>query len=156
MPVHLWIGGEGDRIVVEDLINELNLNDHVTILGWIQGETKAQLLNNADVLVLPSYNEVLPMSILEALAYRVPVVASRIGGIPDAISDGVEGFLVEVGDINAISESILKIISDSEARKVMRVNARNKAESLFDDKVIVAKISKLYKELGGVKQTDYV
>jgi len=147
IPVHLWCGGDGDRETIESQIKELKLTPHVTVLGWIQGESKERQLRQADVLVLPSYNEVLPMAILEALAYGVPVVASRIGGIPDAITDGVEGFLIEPGDINAISESILKIVSNTELRKIMRENARAKVESFFEDRMIVNQVSQIYKDL---------
>ena len=148
MPVYLYCGGDGDLVMIEELIERLGIKDSVKILGWIEGNTKIRLLQDADVLVLPSYNEVLPMSILEAMAYGVPVVATRVGGIPDAISNGIEGFLIEPGDIDGIATSILKIINNVELKKTMRINARTKAETCFEDKMIISKLSQLYQELG--------
>lgn len=148
-PVHLWCGGDGDREMVEQLLLELNLTQHVSVMGWIQGNEKQSLLREADVLVLPSYNEGLPMAILEALAYGVPVVATNIGGIPDAITHGAEGYLINPGDIDALAESILAIVSNQELRAIMRKNARLKAENCFEDKMIVSKISSLYAEIIG-------
>jgi glycosyltransferase involved in cell wall biosynthesis len=147
-PVYLYCGGDGDLVRIEKIIDGLGITDSVRVLGWIEGETKIRLLQDADVLVLPSYNEVLPMSILEAMAYGVPVVATKVGGIPDAVSNGIEGFLIEPGDVDGIVTAILKIINNIELKKTMRINARAKAEACFEDKMIISKLTKLYQELG--------
>lgn len=149
-PVHLWIGGDGDMGMVESDIKKYNLNEHVTLLGWIQGEIKEELLKKTDVLVLPSYNEVLPMVILEALAYSIPVIASRVGGIPDAITHGKEGFLINPGDIDAIAKYILELTQNSDLKKTMRTKARARAELNFSSEMILSKLDKLYQSLGAV------
>ncbi|WP_083960637.1 glycosyltransferase family 4 protein [Methylomonas lenta] len=156
VPTHLYCGGDGDRLMVDELIRDLSLNEYVSLLGWIQGEAKHQLLNKADALVLPSYNEVLPMSILEALAYGVPVVATRVGAIADAVSDGVEGLLVSPGDIHAIADAILTIVTNAETRKFMRKNARAKADNCFNDKAVISEISQLYTEILGDKYAQSI
>lgn len=147
-PVHLWIGGDGDMTMVETLIKSLKMNDYVSLLGWIQNETKDQLLREADALVLPSYNEVLPMAILEALAYGIPVIASKVGSIPDAVTHGSEGFLINPGEIDDLAEYIFKLTHDIELRKTLRGNARSKAETNFSSEMVLSKLGEIYQSLG--------
>lgn len=95
----------------------------------------------ADVLVHPSINEVLPLSILEACYFELPVIVSNLDGMPEVIKNGVDGLLVNPYDINTIVDSMIELISNTEKRKIMGKNARQRvidqhAISGFDKKYI--------------------
>lgn len=107
----VWhVGGNGQ---VERLKNEIaanHLEELIEYEGWVDSAAKHNLLCRCDALILPSYIEGLPISILEAMSYRKPVISTPIGGIPSMIDDGVNGFLIEPGDGQAFIERIIYLI----------------------------------------------
>ena len=146
--VQLTCGGDGDREKFHRLAVELGIGDVVRFPGWVVGSDKEQLIARAACFVLPSYHEGLPMAILEAMAAGVPVVATRVGGIPEAVTDGGEGFLIEPGDISGLAQALTKILSNPLLRRTMSEKARAKARQMFEDSTIVHELSALYAELG--------
>jgi len=146
----LYCGGTGDISGVECLIKKYNLEGRVKMLGWVGGEAKLVLLKSTMAYVLPSYNEGLPMGILEAMSYGKPVISTPVGGIPDAIDDGVQGFLVKPGSVDDLASVIVKICDDKKMRLEMGVASRRKYEDCFSPDKIIPKIESLYGELGAV------
>ncbi len=112
--LHLSIGGNIVDVDMHDFINRHNLSDIVSYEGWVSGDKKAQLLADADIYILPSYNEGLPIAILEALAHSHPVISTPVGGIPEIITDGVNGTLVNAGDTDAIASAIKRYLDNRE------------------------------------------
>jgi len=110
----LTIGGNGEVQKLQDLIKTLSVEDCVTYAGWVDGQLKTELLAAADVYILPSYNEGLPVSILEAMAYGLPVISTPIGGIPEVVREGINGFLVEPGNTQEIADRIGKMVNSRE------------------------------------------
>jgi glycosyltransferase involved in cell wall biosynthesis len=96
--LRLTIGGGGENQRLEDFINQHGLSDLVRFEGWVKGERKQAILAQADVYILPSYNEGLPISILEAMSYHLPIISTPVGGTPEVVREGQNGFLVEPGD----------------------------------------------------------
>ena len=84
----------------------------IEFIGWVSDEKKIQYLNKADAFILPSYNEGLPISILEAMTYGLPIVSTKVGGIPEVLKDGINGFLIEPGNECQLSLIIKKVIND--------------------------------------------
>lgn len=115
----LHIGGNGKTDEVKRLIAESGIGDIVQFEGWVKGEEKIELLNRSDFYLLPSYNEGLPISILEAMSYRLPIVASPVGGIPEIVEEGVNGFLVQPGDNESLYRAISQLIEKPDQRKAM-------------------------------------
>lgn len=120
------IVGEGhQRAELEALIADLGLHDVVQLLGGRSQDEVAHLLGRADLFVLPSVvapsgqMEGIPVALMEAMASRLPVVSTRISGIPELIEDKVSGFLVPPGDEAALTEAILSLCRDPELRKRM-------------------------------------
>ena len=133
---------------VEDLrqrVLEKFPEEFFDIPGWITN--KAKVYQQADIYVLPSYNEGLPMSILEACNYGLPIVSTPVGGIPEIIEDGTNGFLVKPGDVKALEERLLRLIESPELRKKMGRKGYEKVKDKFNIDHIVDQISKLYEEL---------
>ncbi|MGB4064293.1 MAG: glycosyltransferase family 4 protein [Azonexus sp.] len=144
----LILAGNGDLLGVRQLADDLGVSAMVELTGWVGSEKKAELLNKADMLVLPSYFEGLPMAVLEGMASGLPVVSSRVGGIPDVVQDSVNGLLFAPGDIKALSCCFEMLGADlSFARKLGRV-ARLCAENDFSVQVVIERLEKLYQDVG--------
>lgn len=143
----LWLGGDGEVEKGRILSREVGIEERVEFLGWVTGEEKQNRLQQAAIFVLPSYNEGLPMAVLEAMGHGLPVISTPVGGIPEAISDGVEGFLVPPGDEAALAERLRRLLSDKELRRKMGEAARVKVEKHFSTEVVVPQFEALYAEL---------
>jgi glycosyltransferase involved in cell wall biosynthesis len=145
--VTLIVGGDGDLLGARQRAFELGIGAHVKLLGWVRGTEKQALLETAAVYALPSYAEGLPMSVLEAMAAGLPVVSTPVGGIPEAISDGIEGFLVQPGDIDMLVERLARLLGEAELRRRMGGAARRKIESVFSAERILPALEAVYAEV---------
>lgn len=150
----LILGGDGEVERTRETIRELGLGANVEVLGWVAGPAKAQLLARAAVYVLPSYAEGLPMSVLEAMSAGLAVIATPVGGVPEAVTNGVEGWLVPPGDVAALAEALDTLLSNEEARRRMGMAGRTKAETVFSSKLVIPLIEKLYGQLGALASDD--
>ncbi|MGD9942297.1 MAG: glycosyltransferase family 4 protein [Burkholderiaceae bacterium] len=142
--VQLRLGGDGELDAVRARIRELRLERNVTLLGWVGPDDKARELANAAVYVLPSYREGLPMSVLEAMAGGLPVVATTVGGIPDAIDDGIEGLLLPPGDVAALVRAIASLLAAPDKAGEMGEAARRRALRMFSAQAVVPCVESLY------------
>jgi glycosyltransferase involved in cell wall biosynthesis len=142
--IKLLLGGDGDLDGARSRAQELGIAPRVDILGWVKGDEKEKLLLESTVYALPSYNEGLPMSILEAMAAGLPVVSTKVGGIPEAVRDGVEGFLIEPGDVKALTRRLDMILSDRTLQTKMADAGRKKIEAVFSAQKVVPQMEKLY------------
>lgn len=149
--LRLWLGGDGAVETARQQAAALGLAERVELLGWVTGADKASRLQRAALFALPSYNEGLPMSVLEAMSYGLPVLATPVGGIPDAIEDGVEGFLVPPGDEAALADRMRRLLADPDLRQRMGEAARRKVARLFSTEVVVPQFEALYAELLGAE-----
>ena len=107
-------------------------------LGFVAHHELDRLYDDAAVIVLPSYREGLPLAVLEAMAHGRPVVATRVGGIPELVEDGVTGFLVEPGDCNALRAALQRLLGDPELRRRMGAEARRRVRRCSWDTVAAA------------------
>jgi N-acetyl-alpha-D-glucosaminyl L-malate synthase BshA len=139
------IGDGPERPSVEALAVELGVNDHVVFLG--DQECVAQILPAADVFLLPSEHESFGLAALEAMSCAVPVVGSRIGGLPEVIIDKETGFLCEPHDVSCMSAIILDLFSDPGKRTAVGANARARAISNFGRDRIVDQYLSAYRRL---------
>lgn len=117
-----------------------------SLLGPLGGAALRERFRCAGMYVLPSYSEGQPIGILEAMASGLPVVATRVGGIPDVVRDGVDGVLVEPGRPEQLAEALASLIGSSSLRADMGESARRRAEDRFDLARLMARLSELYAE----------
>lgn len=116
----LLIVGDGeDRNNLENLVKKLNLNKYVTFIGIVPNETVPGYMVAADVFVLPSLSEGFPTVTLEAMASGIPIVATTVGGVPEIIKDGENGFSVEPRNSEEIAEKVLLLLNKDELRKII-------------------------------------
>jgi glycosyltransferase involved in cell wall biosynthesis len=116
--VRLRICGKGssEGQLAAKIAGDPILRDRVVLVGWVEGKEKAAEYALADVFILPSYREGTPMALLEAMGYGLPCITTRVGGIPEVVENGVNGIMVEPGDIRALTAAAVELSTDSEAR----------------------------------------
>lgn len=144
--VLLHIGGNGNVDELKQKIEEYGLSDIVVYEGFVSGEKKTELLQNCDVFVLPSYVEGLPISILEAMSYKKPILSTPVGGIPEVVKDGVNGILFSPGDKSAIASAVIKMQQDNKLLEHMGEDSYRIIQPHFPDNVS-SKLEQVYKEL---------
>lgn len=144
--VRFLIIGEGSlRSSMEQRVKELGINANVIFTGW--REDIPDILSLMDVMVLPSLNEAVGIALIEAQAEGVPVVASRIGGIPDVVKDHKTGILVPPSDAPAIAEAVISLLDDKPRRAAMGEAGRVWVRDRFRAEDMAEKTSALYSNL---------
>jgi glycosyltransferase involved in cell wall biosynthesis len=142
----LQIAGSGRCIgELATLAGSLGLDDHVEFLGDVADVPG--LLGRASLFVLPSVTEGLPITVLEAMACGLPVVATRVGGTPEAVAEGQSGLLVEPGEPEQLARALLKVWSDVELAKQMGIAGHRRVEEHFDVRTMVSKYESLYQDV---------
>lgn len=121
--------------------------EHVRLLGPRDHAEVMQLYAEADVFVLPSHREGFPMVILEAMAAGLPVVATKVGAITDAVRDGIDGFLIDAKDGKALAERLGRFVRDPELCATLGANAFSRVRENFDREIVTESLRSLYREL---------
>jgi glycosyltransferase involved in cell wall biosynthesis len=142
-------GGEGDREGVRRRAAELGIAERVELPGWIDAQARGAELARASVFCLPSHAEGLPMALLEAMAARKTVVASSVGGVPEALRDGDNGMLVPPRDSAALAAALARVLGDAALRARLGKRARATIEQDYSTEVMCGKLSAIYRELAG-------
>jgi len=146
LPCRLYLVGEGpERSSVQELVSQLGLEDKVEFLGNM--EDTSRILGRSDLFLLPSEQESFGLTALEAMSCEVPVVATRVGGLPEVIRDGMDGFLAEVGDLEAMTRCSLQILRDHALRRRLGSEARKRALERFTPQIIVPRYESLYQRV---------
>jgi glycosyltransferase involved in cell wall biosynthesis len=138
--------GDGElRVNVEQSTREKNIEKYVHFLGWRLDVEN--IYSGLDVLILTSLNEGTPFTIIEAMASQVPVVATRVGGVPDLITDHVTGLLCPSNDFQAMAECAKQLFESGELRQKLVKNACKFAEANYSYERLIKEMEKLYSEL---------
>jgi glycosyltransferase involved in cell wall biosynthesis len=131
--LRLTIVGDGpDRVRLEQQSSELGLTESVRFAGYQSQDAVAQIMTTSDVLVLPSFAEGVPVVLMEAMASRLPVVASRVAGVPELVEDGVSGLLLPPGNLKVLAESLDRLLSDPSLCGRMGEAGRAMVEAQFN------------------------
>lgn len=147
--LRLIIGGHGELDRARALARALGIAERVSFLGWIDGAAKAEALRQAHFYVLPSHNEGLPMSLLEAMAHGLPVISTRVGGIPELVRDGVDGLLVDAGDVHALAGAIIALAVDPARRRTLGASAYDRVAATYSEAAVLPRLQMLYDGLIG-------
>lgn len=132
--VVLHIGGNGNVEQLQKVIKEAGIENIVKYEGWVSGEKKSMLLNLADAFILPSYAEGVPISILEAASYGLPIISTDVGGIPSIVNSS-NGILIKPGDEAALYEAVEKLASDKHLRTSLGKASSDIVSNYYPDKV---------------------
>jgi L-malate glycosyltransferase len=147
--LHLYIIGEGEeQKILKKQIKELKLEKKITLLGLVDHKSISEWMKATNIFILPSRNEGTPNSLLEAMASGLPVIASKVGGIPELIQENIEGLLFESDSKDDLKEKLNKLIKDNQLQKFLGKNAQNKIATHYGSwKNQAEKLLALYKQL---------
>lgn len=138
-------GAEEDK--AKEMVKNLKLENNFEFKGWVEEEQKRELLKESQLFVLPSYNEGLPVAILEAMSYGIPIISTNVGSIEDAVKNNFNGSIISPGDIDALKESLKLFILDKEVWNKCSKNSKMLIKEIYDEKKYFEKISELYAKL---------
>jgi len=146
VPAQLLLVGDGpDRSAAEWLAHDLQIHDKVHFLG--KQERVNELLPLADLMIMPSQLESFGLAALEAMACKVPAIATRVGGVPELIEDGVTGLLYPVGKVEEMATGAIRLLRDRNRLEAMRDAARKDAQKRFCATLVVPKYVKYYESV---------
>jgi N-acetyl-alpha-D-glucosaminyl L-malate synthase BshA len=143
----VMVGDGSERTNVEHRARCLGITDKCSFVG--KQPKIVDYLSAADVLLLPSEQESFGLAALEAMACEVPVIASRVGGIPEVVTDGETGFLSAVGDITKMAADAGRLVGDDKLRKEMGARARASAISRYRTDIVIPQYIEFYEEVLG-------
>lgn len=145
MPARLILVGDGpDRSAAEWLAHDLGIHSRIHFLG--KQDRVNELLPLADLLLMPSELESFGLAALEAMACKVPSIATRVGGVPELIEDGRTGLLYDVGDVDGMAAGALSLLRDRERLNAMRDAGRQTAQKRFCASLVVPQYVRYYEE----------
>lgn len=133
--------------MAEELSKELKVNSNIECVGWIDINKKKKLLKESSVLVLPSYNEGLPMAILEAMSAGKAIISTTVGAIPEVIDDMENGILIEAGDIESLSIAIEQIISNKNLLQQISINNIKKIKEQYERKSMHSRLKGYFDDI---------
>ena len=146
IPARLVLVGDGpDRSAAEWLAHDLGIHSQVCFMG--KQERVHELLPLADVMLMPSVLESFGLAALEAMACKVPAVATRVGGVPELVDDGVTGLLYEVGDVAGMAAGTLALLKDRGRLEAMRDAGRKTAQTRFCSTLVVPQYVRYYEQV---------
>jgi glycosyltransferase involved in cell wall biosynthesis len=133
-----------ERIEIENACRAAEQTGGVSFPGLVAGLAKLDLLERASIFILPSYHENFPVAILEAMAMGLPVVSTRVAGIPDVVEDGCNGFLIDPGDYRALADRILQLARNRDLREAMGQANVAKVRSEYHPDLFTARMRDVY------------
>ena len=143
----LAVGGKGevDRFLAE--AERLGVRDDIDFLGWVAGDAKDRQLRRADIFVLPSYSEGMPVSVLEAMAYGVAVITTPVGGVPDMMEPDVHGLWVQPGDIQGMCDRLVQLAASPPLRAKLAEAARCRVVQDSSVEAVIEALLKIYAQV---------
>lgn len=140
----LVCGGKGEHDQITARIEQLRIEQYVKLAGWLSGDTKRGWLSRASIFVLPSYVENMPMAILEAMRWGMPIVSTKVGCIPDIIEHGREGLLIDHGDVAALQTAIRRLLLSDDERRTMGLAASRRVDRELAPQVVAPILDTMY------------
>ena len=146
VPAKLILVGDGpDRSECERLCRQLDVCDEVKFLGKQEG--LVEILNSADLFLIPSQSESFGLAALEAMSCGLPVISSSVGGLPELISHNETGFIAEIGDVDRMAKYAVDLLRNDRKYKLFSKNARDRAVNKFDKSKIIPIYEEFYKSV---------
>lgn len=141
--IKCYLAGDGDVEKIKKLVNAKKLDSNIEVVGWANFDKKLELLKSVSTVVLPSYNEGLPMSILEGMACGKAIISTTVGAIPEVV-DLENGILVEAGDVQALAEALVECAQNLDRITKMSDVNMDKIKKQFSVGVMHDQLSKYY------------
>ncbi len=140
-------GGDGDPSRYVKMAVDLGVAANCEFIGWVKGEEKDRVFRESSIFCLPSKNEGMPMSVLEAMSYGIAAVSTPVGGVPQVISNGVDGLLFPVDDVDALVEKLAFLMGDEQCKRRIGEQGRARIEEAFSLEAFMCRIGSIYDEV---------
>lgn len=147
-------GSDIDEKAIKQLIQDKKVEKNTVFPGWVRGEEKDGLLRMADVFFLPSYNEGMPMSVLDAMGYGLPIVSTNVGGIPKIVHQGENGACCDPGNIEQFSQEILELLLNKEKRESAERSSYNIVQNGYSLEAHLRLLTKVYERKENHSETN--
>jgi glycosyltransferase involved in cell wall biosynthesis len=134
---------------LRDLLAERGLERSARVVGWVAGEDRVRLLRTSRMLILPSYTEGVPNVILEAMASRLPVITTPVGGIPSVVQDDVSCLFIQPRDVASIAAAICRLLRDDQECRRLAESAWAEASCKYDIEVVGERLRQVYGAVAG-------
>ncbi|MBP5769583.1 MAG: glycosyltransferase family 4 protein [Fibrobacter sp.] len=144
-PVELYLYGDGEVEQVKSVVASSPRAKSIHVSDWLKHDDYLNLLSQFDLLALPSYAETFGMSLVEAMGVGLPVVSARSGGVPYVVRDGVDGFLIDAGDVDALARKLESLVEDNSLRVQMGQDAWKDVVANFRGDVVLDKLEAAYR-----------
>lgn len=148
LSVRLVCAGDGDIEDARTLAHDFGIDSRVEFPGWLSADQVRDQLRRATIFVLPSYAEGLPMALLEAMSYGLPVITTPVGGIPAVVAHGKTGLLVDAGDVDKLASAISDLLGDPNACARLGHAARAHVEHEYSLEAVIGRIRQIYSRYG--------
>lgn len=151
--VHLVMAGDGELEQVREAFAKRGLTSRVDFPGWVRGEEKRKLFRESAVFLFPSYQEGMPMAVLEAMSYGLGIVTTAVGGIPKLIRSGENGYIRQPGDVEAMAQDVAGLLTDTARCANLGARAREEAIACYGRKQHLERLGMIYESVlrGGGK-----
>jgi glycosyltransferase involved in cell wall biosynthesis len=150
IPVKIDLVGEelakGEVEKLKKQIAQTGLGSVVSLHPPVMGSKKIEMLLEADIFIYPSYCEGMPIAVIEAMASGLPIISTRVGGLPDLVKDGINGILVEAGHPDQLVRAILSLSLNPDQRFAMQLNSYQRAVDKFDIEKLVPRLVNIYSQ----------
>lgn len=143
------LAGDGEIERCKEIISQKELHDFIDVVGWIGKEEKVKYLKESDILVLPSYFESFGLSLIEAMSYKIPVIASWGGEMSEVVRDGIDGMLITPGNVEELADKIEILIKDDDIRKKFSEKGYKRVIEKFSSEIATEKLKNIYLDLLG-------
>jgi glycosyltransferase involved in cell wall biosynthesis len=143
----LVFAGDGDIEGAQALAAHLGISASVTMLGFVRGEDKVKEVRSSSVVCLPSYDEGMPVALLEAMSHGIPVVATPVGGIPELVHSGDNGVLVRPGDVQGLTQAIVELLTDTHSSAAMGAAGFRHVERFHGLENVCTQLEEIYVSL---------
>jgi glycosyltransferase involved in cell wall biosynthesis len=148
--VEVSIAGNGEVARYSAMAKSLGIDSFVDFLGWCDQEEVEEMLTRCDMLVLPSHDEVLPLVVLEALAYGVPVVCTPVGELPTVLDDGRNARFVPVGDAEQLASTLSSLLANDDERRQLGARGRELYEQQFSLSRFFTSVARIHQRHFGI------
>jgi glycosyltransferase involved in cell wall biosynthesis len=145
-----YLAGNGEVTQAALRVKELGIELSVNLPGWVDAKDMGKMMDDSSIFCLPSYNEGLPMAVLEAMSRGLPVVCTPVGGLPELIQNGRNGVFVEPGNANSIAEAICRLISDPKYAASIGSNGRSTVQQRCSLATVSEQIRQIYMQCLGM------
>ncbi|WP_050614498.1 glycosyltransferase family 4 protein [Bacillus testis] len=146
--VKFVLAGTGDIEEIKALLKDKGVEQYVTFPGWVRGTEKDEFLRTSDIFFLPSYNEGMPMSILDAMGYGLPIVSTNVGGISKIVRNGKNGYVCKPGDVNEFANCIIEMLKDKHKLKDFSTASYEIVKEQYSLETHLKMLEELYTILG--------